>query len=80
MVTLKELDPFVKEYGKEGLSLLILFCHLKSKYESDLRQRFGLDEEELNRTCMEAAKKCLNMPRDSQQKRNRRVAFTYQKK
>jgi len=59
MVTLKELDSFVKEYGKEGLSLLILFCHLKSKYESDLRQRFGLDEEEFNRTCMEVAKKLL---------------------
>jgi len=59
MVTLKELDSFVKEYGKDGLSLLILFCHLKSKYESDLRQRFGLDEEELNRTCMEVAKKLL---------------------
>jgi len=61
MVTLKELDSFVKEYGKDGLSLLILFCHLKSKYESDLRQHFGLDEEEFNRTCMEAAKKLLKI-------------------
>jgi hypothetical protein len=61
MVTLKELDSFVKEYGKDGLSLLILFCHLKSKYESDLRQRFGLDEEEFNRTCMEVAKKLLKI-------------------
>jgi hypothetical protein len=64
MVALKELDQFIKEYGKDGMRFLMLFCLLKSKAKFALRQCPDLSEERLNRACMAKAEELLRLGKD----------------
>lgn len=64
MANLKELDQFIKEYGKDGIRLLMLFCLLKSKAGSALRQHPNLSEEEFDRACMAKARELLMLDKD----------------
>jgi len=61
MVSLEELDQFVKVYGRDGICFLILFCLIKTKAKSALHQHSELSEEILNRACMAKAKELLRL-------------------
>jgi len=64
MIELKELDQFIKEYGKDGVRLLMLFSLLKSKAKIALRQYPDLSEERLNRACMAKANELIRRGKD----------------
>ncbi len=61
MVDLKELDQFIKEYGKNGMRFLLLFSLLKSKTKVILRQHPDIREERLDRACAAKADEMLKL-------------------
>jgi hypothetical protein len=64
MSDLKELNQFLKEYGKDGMKLLVLFSLLKSKAKATLKPYPGVDEKRLNRVCMAKANELLRLGKD----------------
>lgn len=61
MADLKELNQFIKEYGQNGMRLLVLFSLLKSKAKIALRQHPNLSEEKINSACMAKASELLRL-------------------
>jgi len=61
---LKELDAFVKQYGKKGMRLLVIFSLLKSKAKASLQPFARVDEGRLDRVCMAKAKELLDLGKD----------------
>jgi hypothetical protein len=64
MSDLNELNQFLKEYGKDGMRLLVLFSLLKSKAKTILQQYPTIDENRLNQTCMAKADELLRLGKD----------------
>ena len=64
MSDLNELNQFLREYGKDGMRLLVLFSLLKSRAKAVLKSYAGVDEERLNRVCMAKADELLRLGKD----------------
>jgi hypothetical protein len=61
-----EIDEFLKEYGKDGMRLLVLFSLLKSKVKLVLQQQptLPVPENTLDRLCMAKASELLRLGKD----------------
>jgi len=67
MFKLNELDELVKEHGKNGLRLLILFRLLKSKVNLVLQKGYPtptFSEADLNQICLSKAYELLKLGKD----------------
>jgi len=67
MSRLNEIDKLVKEYGKNGVRLLVLFSLLKSRVNLTLQKKYPnltFSEADLNQLCMLKAYELLKLGKD----------------